>query len=192
MARTMHIRCRKAATPRCWWRNASARGHASAAAVGAVGVGARVVEEGVAGARIDADLVGLAASRSRIARSSSTSASGMMRVLGAEQAEIRAAQLRRELERAGRLGGGLLGVAQHAVPADAGGEAVDAAGGHQRVLAAHAEAGDADAVGAHVRPRRRGSAPRRRGRRARAGRAARAIQRNTAAMSGRSGAPSRL
>src|SRR5262249_4349230 len=64
------------------------------------------------------------------------------RVLGAEEAQVRAGEPWGEVEVVGRLVGGLLVVAEHAVPRDAGTEAGDGARGHQRVLPAHAEARD--------------------------------------------------
>src|SRR5262249_39568856 len=87
------------------------------------GFGARVVEEGVTGALIDVDL-------GRLALFSELGAQlidvGLRddRVVGSEQAEVRAAQARHELERADRLCLAGLAIAQHPVPADAGGEAV--------------------------------------------------------------------
>ncbi len=68
------------------------------------------------------------------------------RVLLAEEAQVRAAKLRRQIERARRLDRVRLGVAKHPVPRHTRGEPRHRARRHQRVLPAHAEPRDADGV----------------------------------------------
>ena len=90
---------------RCWRRNASGARPGVGGGFGAVGVGAGVVEEGVAGAGVDCG------SRSGLPRALEDAAQLVdvgerdQRVLRAEQAEVRTAQPRRQLERARRLDG---------------------------------------------------------------------------------------
>src|SRR6185369_6673045 len=72
------------------------------------------------------------------------------RILLAVETEPWTRELGREVERARGLHGVALVVAEHSVPRDGGREPRHRARGHERVLPAQAEAGDADRLRRHL------------------------------------------